>query len=131
MRRMSLVDDYKAPTLPDIGVHFDVHVTQVEKPNMVFIQRLFHSGENDYEGGGDSNIDNGVPLANDDDETEIIAREEHDEYQRLAMLINSEGFFGDSSHLDLIEPGLLSLHSAFLFNYTVLLDLTLCLISLF
>jgi len=103
MRRMSLADDYKAPTLPDIGVHFDVHVTQVEKPNMVFIQRLFHSDEDDNDGGGGSN----TPLANDDDETEIIMREEHEEYQRLAMLINSEGFFDDSSHLDSIEPGML------------------------
>ena len=126
MRRMSLADDYKAPTLPDIGVHFDVHVTQVEKPNMVFIQRLFHSDEDDNDGGGGSN----TPLANDDDETEIIMREEHEEYQRLAMLINSEGFFDDSYHLDSIEPGLFSLHSTSLFNYPVLLDLILHVIYL-
>ena len=98
---MSLKDEYKEPTLPEIGVHFDVHVTQVEKPNMVFIQRLF-----DCEG-----VDG--PFANDSDETEEIARELQDEFHRLATLMNSEGFFDDASALELIEPGIL----LFYFSY--------------
>ena len=93
MRSLSIMDKFIEATLPQIGVHFDVHVTQVERPNVVFIQRLFDSDDGD-EG-----------YANDDDETEESAREQHDQFQRIAMLINSEGFFDDASLLDNIVPG--------------------------
>ena len=111
---MSLKDEYREPTLPEIGVHFDVHVTQVERPNMVFIQRLFHS--EDVDG----------PFANDNDETEEIAREQQDEYHRMATLMNSEGFFDDASVLESIEPGifllLLVLFFLYLCNFTCIIS---------
>ena len=101
MRDLSMRDAYQGPILPEIGVQFDVHVTQVEKPNVVFVQRLFYSENDDG------------PFSNDSDETEDIAREQQEEHHRMSMLMNSKDFFDESSLLDRVEPGLLQLRLEF------------------
>ena len=95
MRDLSLKDGYVDPTLPEVGVHFDVHVTQVDKPNRVYIQRILFSGDDDDDG----------PYSHDDDETEETAREEFDQFERITMLMNTEGFFDDDCRLEEVELG--------------------------
>ena len=80
------------PSLPEIGVLFDVSVTQVENPDTIFIQRYPATSE---EG----------PFAKDEDETLDIAKDQIDELGRISVLMNSPGFFDDNSVLDVIQKG--------------------------
>lgn len=84
--------DFIQPTLPQIGIHFDITVTQVERPNMVFIQRLpAFDGEACY--------------ARDEDDTEEIAKEHIDELRRMSLLLNSPEFFEDNYTIDRVNTG--------------------------
>ena len=84
--------DFIEPTLPQIGVHFDISVTQVEKPNVVFVQRFpSFDGEEQY--------------ANDEDDTEEIAKEHIEELNRMSALINSPEFFDDTYFLEKLNAG--------------------------
>ena len=89
---LSLQDNFIEQTLPQAGVHFDVTITQVDRPNVVFIQRL-----PPYEDDG--------PYSLDDDDTEMIAREHIDQLRRISMMMNSEEFFDDNSSVDHLRVG--------------------------
>ena len=71
-------------------------VTQVEAPNIVFIQRLPPSEDEES-------------YSNDADDTEDLAKEQIDQLHRLSVLMNSDSFFDDNSALDSIKPGKISL----------------------
>lgn len=89
---LSLQNGYIEQTLPQAGLHFDVTVTQVDRPNVVFIQRL-----PPYEDDG--------PYSLDEDDTEMLAREHIEQLRRISVLMNSQEFFDDNSSVDHLRVG--------------------------
>ena len=80
---------YTAQTLPSMGTRFDVTVTQVDQPNIVYIQRYPVSGES------------GDVLFVDDsgDDTAENAYTELAELEEISYNINSENYFGDDERV--------------------------------
>eukprot|EP00111_Clytia_hemisphaerica_P005366 TCONS_00015509-protein len=76
---------YTEQTLPDVGVRFDVNVTQVDRPDLVYIQR--------------ASVTEGETSLSDDsiDHTAFSAYEDLTELWELSENINSDGFFGEDA----------------------------------
>eukprot|EP00794_Sanderia_malayensis_P000322 gene322-953_t len=85
--------DFIQPTLPQIGVHFDVLVTQVSQPNMVYVQRLPACGRDQR-------------YAKDEDDTEEIAKDQINELGSLSNNINASGFFDHQSPIERLTAGM-------------------------
>jgi len=88
------ISSFTSQTLPVIGVRFDVTVTQVDRPNLVFIQRC-------------PPTDNETLLADDSiDPTASNAYSEISELEELSYKINQESFFREEKLDGKAEKGI-------------------------
>lgn len=80
---------FRDQELPKVGVRFDVTVTQVDQPDIIYIQR-FPPSEDD-------------PLLTNDreDGTAEKAYDQINELENLSYLINTEGYFSKESRMPL------------------------------
>ena len=95
-----LVSTYARQSLPDVGIKFDVTVTQVDRPNLVYIQRCPPSSDGD--------------LMLVDDSADITAQNAYKELvllEEISFNINSVEFFEDKENIvsDQIKKGKLFL----------------------
>uniref|UniRef100_T2M6M2 Tudor domain-containing protein 1 n=1 Tax=Hydra vulgaris TaxID=6087 RepID=T2M6M2_HYDVU len=86
-KKVSKIMEYKKPRFPNLGKRFDVIVTQVDSPNLVYIQRYPPSDD--------------CPLFVDDSE-DVSAADAYNQIQELHLMsemINQENYFDNLSYI--------------------------------